>query len=553
MSPGENLRIVPLGGLGEIGKNMMLVETAGEIIAVDAGMMFPEDQMPGVDLVIPDFTYLFERKEKLKALILTHGHEDHIGALPYLLQEIRVPIYGTKLTLGFARNRLEEHTLSWPPEFVEIKPRQSVRFGSVTAEFFRVSHSVADGVGVAFHTPFGIIVHSGDFKVDFTLSYSDSLDFAKLAELGERGVLLLMSDSTNAESKGYTPPEGELNASLRETIAAASGKVLVATFASSIHRIQQIFDICAQVGKRVALLGRSMETNVAMAKELGYLRFDESVLVPPEKVTSHGRNRVVILTTGSQGEPMSALARIANGKYKSFDVERGDTVIISASIIPGNERVVTRIINALFRKGASVIYEGFEELHVSGHASQEELKLLLALTRPRYFIPIHGEFRHLIHHSNLARQMGIAEENIIIAEDGDVIGIDGKGISIADRVPAGHVFIAGKSVGDIETTILKDRSKLSADGIIIAVIPVSIEAHTFLPPELYSRGFLNPKNADDLLSGAKDVAFRCVREFQREKAIGWDSLKASVRRELKGYFFKETARFPMIVPIVIEV
>jgi ribonuclease J len=553
MASGENLRIVPLGGLGEIGKNMMLVETAREILAVDAGMMFPEDQMPGVDLVIPDFTYLFERKEKLRAVILTHGHEDHIGALPYLLQEIRAPVYGTKLTLGFARNRLEEHTLPWQPEFVEINPRQSVRFGDVAAEFFRVSHSVADGIGVAFHTPFGIVVHSGDFKVDFTLSYSDSLDFSKLAELGERGVLLLMSDSTNAESKGYTPPEGELNASLRETIAGAAGKVLVATFASSIHRIQQIFDICAQVQKRVALLGRSMETNVAMARELGYLRFDESVLISPEKVTSHGRNRVVILTTGSQGEPMSALARIANGKYKSFDVERGDTVIISASIIPGNERVVTRIINALFKKGASVIYEGFEDLHVSGHASQEELKLLMALTRPRYFVPIHGEFRHLIHHSNLARQMGIAEENIIIAEDGDVIGIDEKGIAITDRVPAGHVFISGKSVGDIETTILKDRSKLSEDGIIIAVIPVSMEAHTFLQPELYSRGFLNPKNADDLLNGARDVAFRCVREYQRDKAIGWDSLKASVRRELKGYFFKETARFPMIVPIVIEV
>jgi ribonuclease J len=553
MAPGERIRIIPLGGLGEIGKNMMLVETADQILAVDAGMMFPEDQMPGVDLVIPDFTYLFERKEKVKAVILTHGHEDHIGALPYLLQEIRAPVYGTKLTLGFARNRLEEHTLPWQPEFVEITPRQSVRFGDLSAEFFRVSHSVADGIGVAFHTPFGIVVHSGDFKVDFTLKYSDSLDFSKLAELGERGVLLLMSDSTNAESKGYTPPEGELNASLREIIAGSGGKVLVATFASSIHRIQQIFDICAQVGKKVALLGRSMEKNIAMARELGYLRCEESSLVPAEKVASYGRNRVVILTTGSQGEPMSALARIANGKYKSFDVEKGDAVVLSASIIPGNERVVTRIINALFRKGASVTYEGFEDLHVSGHASQEELKLLMALTRPKYFIPIHGEFRHLIHHSNLARLMGVAEQNVLVAEDGDVIEVDAAGVAIRDKVPAGHVFIAGKSVGDIETTILKDRSKLSADGIIIAVVPVSLEAHTFMQPELYSRGFLSPRSSDDLMARARDIAFRCVREHRPDRNTGWDALKGSIRKELKSFFFKETARFPMIVPIVIEV
>jgi ribonuclease J len=553
MGAGGQLRVIPLGGLGEIGKNMMLVESDDTIIIVDAGMMFPEEQMPGVDLVIPDFSYLVDKKRKVKALILTHGHEDHIGALPYLLQVINVPVYGTKLTLGFAKNRLEGHSLPFRPEFVEVTPRQQISFGGLGAEFFRVCHSVPDGIGIAFHTPYGIIVHSGDFKIDFTPAYSDFMDFYKLAELGEKGVLLLMADSTNAENEGYTPSEGKLSTTLKETIAGSPGKVLVTTFASSIHRIQQIFDICVQVEKKVALLGKSMEKNVAMAKSLGYLRFPESVLISPEKVISYGRGRVVVLTTGSQGEPMSALSRVASGKYKAFDVEKGDTVIISASIIPGNERIVTRIINSLFRKGASVIYEGFEDLHVSGHASREELKLLMAITKPRYVLPIHGEFRHLVHHSNLAKQMGIKEERVIIAEDGDVIGIDANGISIVDRVPAGHVFIDGKGVGDVETTVLRDREKLSADGILVAVVPIGMDSKEFLPPEIFTRGFLNPKIADDLINSAKDLVFQFVRQYPRDRGIGWDGLRNGLRRELKSFFFKETARSPMIVPIIIEV
>ena len=552
MRETENIRIIPLGGLGEIGKNMMLIEYQDSIIIVDSGMMFPEDQMPGIDFVIPDFSYIAERRNKVKALLLTHGHEDHIGALPYLLKEINVPVYGTRLTIGFARNRLEEHTFTDRPVFIEIRPREKISFGAISAEFFRVCHSVADGVGIAFHTPHGIIIHSGDFKIDFTPVYDDTFDFRKLSEFGEKGVILLMSDSTNAENKGYTPSESKLNDSLFETITGSDGKVLVALFASNIQRIQQIFDICFRAEKKVAVLGMSMEKNIAMAKDLGYLKFKESILISPEKVNSYKSNRVVVLTTGSQGEPMSALSRIAASKYKSFDIEKGDTVILSASIIPGNEKTVSRIVNILFRKGASVLYEGFEDLHVSGHAFQEELKLFIAITKPKYFIPIHGEFRHLIHHSNLAKQVGVEEKNIIIAEDGDVININESGIAIVDKVAAGHVYIDGKSIGDVESTILRERHKISEDGIIIVIIPIGVEDSSILHPEIISRGFVYSIEAE-IFTEAKDIVFDMVRKHIRDKTNDRLVLKNRVKKALKNYFFKKTAQSPLIVPVIIEV
>ncbi len=552
MRETENIRIIPLGGLGEIGKNMMLIEYQDSIIIVDAGMMFPEDQMPGIDFVIPDFSYITERRNKVKALLLTHGHEDHIGALPYLLKEVNVPVYGTRLTIGFARNRLEEHTFTDKPVFIEIKPREKVSFGAISAEFFRVCHSVADGVGIAFHTPHGIIIHSGDFKIDFTPVSDDTFDFRKLSEFGEKGVLLLMSDSTNAENKGYTPSESKLNDSLFETITGSDGKVLVALFASNIHRMQQIFDICSRAEKKVAVLGMSMEKNIAMAKDLGYLKYKESILISPEKVNSYKSNKIVVLTTGSQGEPMSALSRIAASKYKSFDIEKGDTVILSASIIPGNEKTVSRIVNVLFRKGASVLYEGFEDLHVSGHASQEELKLIIAITKPKYFIPIHGEFRHLIHHSNLAKQVGVEEKNIIIAEDGDVININESGIAIDDKVTAGHVYIDGKSIGDVESTILRERHKISEDGIIIVIIPIGVEDSSILHPEIISRGFVYSIEAE-IFTEAKDIVFDMARKYIRDKTNDRLVLINRVKKALKNYFFKKTAQSPLIVPVVIEV
>lgn len=555
MSSKERIQIIPLGGLGEIGKNMMILEHGDTGIIIDAGMMFPGYQMHGIDFVIPDFSYIIENRSRIQALILTHGHEDHIGALPYLIREINVPIYGTKLTLGFARNRLAEHSFPYEPHLIEIFPRQSVKFGQITAEFFRVCHSVADGVGIAFHTPLGTIIHSGDFKVDFTPVHNDYLDLQKLAELGEKGILLLMADSTNSENAGYTPSERELSHSLLETITSSEGKVLVATFASNIYRIQQIFDICNKVKKKVAIVGMSMERNISMAKDLGYLEFEQSLLIPPEKVKSYGRKKIVILTTGSQGEPMSALSRIANNRYKSFEVERGDTVILSSSIIPGNEQTVSKIVNSFFKKGASVYYEGFEDLHVSGHASREELKLLLSVTKPKYFIPIHGEMRHLIHHSNLAKQMGIREENIIIAGDGDVIRIDEKGVAISNCVAAGNVYIDGKNVGEIEHTILKDRQRLSRDGIVIVVVTITNEKEGvgLLDPEITSKGFVYSDESEDLFNNAKMRVLNMVKQYLKEMNADLDHLKDLIKAELGSYFKRETGINPIVLPIIIEV
>jgi ribonuclease J len=552
MHNGE-IRIIPLGGLGEIGKNMMLVEYGDAMLIIDAGMMFPDENLPGIDFTIPDFSYVLEKRDRVEAILLTHGHEDHIGSLPYLLKEIRAPIYGTKLTVGFARNRLEEHNLSWEPEFIEIKPREKVSFGDITAEFFRVCHSVADGVGIGFHTPFGLIVHSGDFKFDFNPIYDHHFDFYKIAEFGEQGVLLLMSDSTNAEHKGYTPSERELRGPLFDAISSASGRVLVATFASNVHRIQQILDVCGRAGKKICILGRSMEKNVSMARELGYLEFDDSLLLTPDKVTSHKRNNVVLLTTGSQGEPMSALSRIAKSLHPQMHIESGDTVILSASIIPGNEKTVSRVVNSLFRKGAHVIYEGFEDLHVSGHASREELKLLMAIVRPRYFLPIHGEFKHLMHHADIAKEMGIDERNIILAEDGDVITVNENGVSLNGVVNTGSVYINGRSIGDIESAVIHDRHRLAEEGILIVVIPISLENHGVMPPEIYSQGFIHPRDSEELLERAKDFVFEDIREHLKRGAFDHEELKSSVTSVLKRFFVKEMSRSPIIVPFIVEV
>jgi len=552
MEEKNKIQIIPLGGLGEIGKNMMLLEWEDGILVIDAGIMFPEEQMPGIDFLIPDFSYLIKNREKLKGIILTHGHEDHIGAMPYLLKEVRTPIFGTKLTLGFVRNRLEEHYLNYKPEFKEIVPRNTISFGKVKCEFFQVCHSVADCVGIAFYTPFGIIVHTGDFKIDFTPLYGNYFDFHKLAEYGEKGVILLMADSTNVENEGYTPSESKLSSSLKSTIITSKGKIMVATFASNIYRIQQVLEICQEAGKRVAVLGRSMEKNITLAKELGYLHFNERILIPPEMIRNTDRNKVVALTTGSQGEPMSALWRIAEGKNRYIEIEHGDTVILSSSVIPGNEKTVSRIINLLFRKGAMVFYEGFEDLHVSGHASQEELKLVMSIIRPEYFIPIHGEFRHLVHHSNLARQMGIKEEKILIAEDGDIISIDENGVTLDGKIPAGHIYIDGKSVGEIGGDVLKDRHRLSEGGIVIVVLPVTREDNGILQPEIFSRGFSERSVGEELFKKAKDIVFDIMKKSMEEKNFNWNNIKRKAQSELRALFLKEISRSPVIVPIIIE-
>jgi len=551
------IRIIPLGGLGEIGKNMMVLEFKETIVVVDSGIMFPGERMNGIDFIIPDFSYLMERRHKIRGILLTHGHEDHIGALPYLLKEISAPVYGTRLTLGFARNRLEDHDLPSEPEFIEIKPRQCINFGEITAEFFSVFHSIADGVGIAFHTPFGTIVHSGDFKIDYTHIDDSQFDFYKLAEYGENGVLLLMSDSTNSEHGGYTPSEFALNESLREAISEAEGKVLVATFASSTHRIQQVFDAALHAGRKIAILGRRMETNISMAKDLGYLQFDESIVIPPDRIKSVRPNEVIVLTTGSQGEPMSALSKIAMGKHGMLEIEKGDKVIISASVIPGNEKTVSRIVDCLYRRGARVIYEGFRQIHVSGHASQEELKLLMAITRPRYFIPIHGEFRQLINHAALARQIGMKEDRILVVEDGDVVRIDKEGIGIESRLEIQNVCIDGKDIGGIEAPALTDRNRLSEGGVVVVVIPITLEDSGIMEPEIFSKGFVFSEDPDTLFGKAKDIAFRevriCVREENAGSGRDTGRMKKVVTDSLRDYFFRETAKRPVIVPIVIEV
>jgi ribonuclease J len=548
----DEVRIIPLGGVGEIGKNMMVIEYQDTILIVDAGIMFPGERIKGVDFIIPDFSYVFERKQKVRGILLTHGHEDHIGALPYLLSEIEAPVYGTKLTLGFARNRIEEHNLSHEPSYNEIRPRQRIDFDAITVEFFSVFHSIADGVGLAFHTPYGTIVHSGDFKIDYTHIYDTPFDFYKLAELGEKGVLLLLSDSTNAENEGYTPSEIALTESLREAISAADGKVLVATFASSTHRIQQVFDAALRTGRKIAILGRRMENSITMARSLGYLTFDETIVIPPERISRCRPDEVVILTTGSQGEPMSALSKIANGKHGLLSIEEGDTVIISASVIPGNERTVSEIVNSLYRRGASVIYEGFRQIHVSGHASQEELKLLMTITKPKYFIPIHGELRQLISHSLLARQIGMKEENILVIEDGDVISIDGDGIKLEGRISLNNVCIDGKGVGGIEAPALDDRNRLSESGVVVVVIPITIEDSGIMEPEIFSKGFIFTEDDEFLFDKAKDLVLKAVRTCVRERGPTTTYLKKAVSDCLSNYFFEKTAKNPVIVPIIIE-
>jgi ribonuclease J len=549
--PSGSVRLIPLGGIGEIGKNMLVVEDDRSMVVVDAGITFPREQMPGVDLVAPDFSYVLERREKLRGVVLTHGHEDHIGALPFLLREVQAPVYGTRLTLGFARNRLEEHVIPHPVRFEEITPRQELRFGDLRLEFFRVCHSVADGVGFALHTPGGTVLHTGDFKIDFTPVHGHRMDFYKIAEYGERGVLLLMSDSTNAESKGYTPSERELRGLLFDTLANAGGRVIISTFASNIHRIQQMFEVCARTGKKVCVLGRSMERNVSLARELGHLRFSEDLLVPLERVRSYPRPQVLLLTTGTQGEPMSALAQIAADRHKQVSVERGDTVILSASIIPGNERTVSDIVNSLFNRGAYVYYEGFEDLHVSGHASREELKLMIALARPAYFIPVHGELRHLMHHSTLAKEMGIQEQNIILARNGDVIEVQDGRVLVTGRIGVGSTCVNGKAPPAWGGPT-SERFRIAQDGILIVVVPVTREDGGIMEPEISTRGMAPADRPEELVSRARGVALDAARRCLSRHGVNTGQLKGELRVALEEYLHRETSRRPVVVPIVVE-
>ena len=548
------LRVIPLGGLGEIGKNMMAVEYGESILVIDAGVMFPENDMLGIDLVIPDFGYLLDKRDKVKGIFITHGHEDHTGALPYLLKEIPAPIYASQLTRGLIEVKLKRSGLRDVPVHT-VAPNDEITLGPFRVEFFQVNHSIPDGMGVAIHTPVGLIVHSGDFKFDHTPAGGVTTDFAKLARLGADGVLLLMSDSTNTESPGFTPSEKVVEDAFDDVFREAAGRVIVATFASLISRIQQVINCAARHNRRVAVVGRSMIDNMRIAQDLGYLDIPPKVLIKVAELDHFAPGEVVILATGSQGEPSSALARIARGERGSVQIMPGDTVIISADPIPGNEELVHRIINRLFQRGANVVYSRIARVHVSGHASQEEEKLLLDLIKPRYFIPVHGELRHLHQHARLAREMGIPADHVFVIENGQVVEFSAeRGAHIAERIPGGYVFVDGSGVGDIGPAVLRDREALARDGFVVAVVHVDLHAGTLLEdPELISHGFVYRKGAEGLM----DTAGARLKEVLERKIAAEGPLPKIqavqlVRDTLAELFHGETRRRPMIIPVVVE-
>jgi ribonuclease J len=551
--PENSLLVIPLGGLEEIGLNMTVFQYAGDLIIVDAGLMFPEDDMLGVDFVIPDFSYVLENREKVRGIVLTHGHEDHTGALPFLLRELKVPVYGTLLTLALVREKLVEHELT-DISLVPVKPREIISLGRFDVEFIRVTHSIVDGVGLGIRTPLGNIIHTGDFKLDPTPVDGQLMDFHKFSEYGENGTLLMLSDSTNAEKGGFTFSEKEVRRAFDDIFAKAKGRIIIATFASNIHRIQQAIDVAVQCGRRVIMCGRSMVCNSQIALELGYLKMPEHTWVRLEDLKSLHDEEVVIITTGSQGEPMSVLSRIATDEHKQIKVKAGDTVILSAKVIPGNERSIGRIINHLMRRGADVIYEKVSDIHVSGHASKEELKLMINLVRPRYFMPIHGEYRHLSYHARLAEKSGIPKENIFIMEDGVVLEVDSEGVRKNGKVNSGRVFIDGKDAGGVEDIVLRDRRRLAHDGIVIVLVGIEKLTRKIISgPEIISRGFIFEDASQDIISEVRGLMAASLSEFSDDVLADTAVVQTKLRSILKKYLRNTMDRRPMIMPIIMEV
>ncbi len=549
----EPLRIIPLGGLGEFGLNMMLLEYGDSAIAVDCGLMFPGADLLGIDLVIPDVSYLLERRDKLKAIVLTHAHEDHVGALPYILKHLSVPIFGTRLTLGLLENKLKEHDLSDDADIREITAGEPWDIAPFQIEGIRVTHSLMDCLALAIETPIGTVIHTGDFKIDNTPMEGEMFDFQRFAAYGEKGVLLLMSDSTNVERSGYTPSEREVGGNLEQIIEHSAGKVLVSTFSSSIPRIQQVVDISERFGRRVVLSGRSMIRNSQVASELGYLRLPRNFMIENERWQNLPPHHVTFLTTGSQGEPLSVLHRVALNDHKTIKVEPGDTVILSSKFIPGNEKTISNLINHLYRRGAEVHYEKVSEIHVSGHASQEELKTMLQLTRPRYFVPIHGEYRHLVKHRRLAQNVGVPEENCFILEDGDVLELTAHTAQKATPVAVGRVFVDGKGIGDVGDVVIRDRRHLSEDGMVLAVMAIHQQTGELVAgPDLISRGFMRAEEGEEILEQARKVVLDTLSEINRETRTDPPELQEEVRKALRRYFRKRLERHPVVLPYIIE-
>ena len=548
------VKIIPLGGVNEIGKNLTAIEYKNDIVVIDCGLKFPDEDMFGIDLVIPDITYLIKNKEKVSGIFLTHGHEDHIGALPYVLKQLNVPVYGTKLTLGIVETKLKEHGLLSTTELVRVKPRDVIRLNSVSVEFIKTNHSIADSVAIAVHTPLGVVLHTGDFKVDYTPIDGEPMDFARFAELGKKGVLAMMADSTNVEKPGYTKSEKIVGESLIRIFGKTKGRIIIATFASNIHRIQQIIQAASVYGRKVAVSGRSMENIMNVAIELGYIEVDDNTLVSIDQINKYNNDQVVIITTGSQGEPMSALSRMAASEHRKVNIVEGDTIIISATPIPGNEKLVSKVVNQLFKKGAEVIYDSAENIHVSGHACQEELKLMQTLVKPRHFIPVHGEYRHLKQHGELAIKLGLDSKNVVIPEVGDIIEVTRNGIKKNGTVISGQIFVDGLGVGDVGNIVLRDRKHLSQDGILTVVVTLSKETKTIVAgPDIISRGFVYVRESEGLIDEAREIVRNTLLDFEEKSITDWATLKSNVRDELRSYLYDKTKRKPMILPIIMEI
>lgn len=549
------VRIIPLGGLNEIGKNMTVIECSNDMFIIDCGLAFPDTEMPGVDIVIPDFTYVERNKEKLRGIVLTHGHEDHIGGLAYLLKKVNVPVYGTKLTLGLVEGKLKEHGLHGKVNLNVVAHKKTVRMGCMAVEFIRVNHSIPDAVGMAVHTPAGIIVHTGDFKIDYSPINGEIIDLTRFGELGSKGVLALMADSTNAERPGYTQSERKVGESFEKLFSSAEGKrIIIATFSSNIHRIQQIVNCAEKYGRKVAVFGRSMINVITTAIELGYLDIPKGILIDIEMMNKYDDSEIILITTGSQGEPMSALTRMAMNDHKKVNITPMDFIIISATPIPGNEKFVTRVVNELMKSGATVVYEAMYEVHVSGHACQEELKLIQALTKPKFFIPVHGEYKHLKKHASLARELGMDKENIIIGENGNVIETDGVKMNVVSQVPSGRVLVDGLGVGDVGSIVLRDRKHLAQDGLIIVVVGIEKSSNAVVSgPEIISRGFVYVRESEELIDNARHLLASTLATCSIQDFREWNSIKTRLRDALSDYIYEKTKRSPMILPIIMEI
>jgi len=549
----SKLKIIPLGGLSEIGKNMMAIQYENDIMIIDAGLMFPGEEMLGIDLVIPDISYLMENKEKIRGIVITHGHEDHIGALPYLLPQLEVPVYSTKLPHGLISVKLKERKALDGAKLNAVSYGQQLSLGRFRVELFPVCHSIPDAAGLIIHTPLGIIVHSGDFKLDYTPVYGKPTDLSRLAQLGAQGVLLLLSDSTYSELPGYTPSERIVGETLDQVMAQAPGRVIVTTFSSLVSRIQQVIDAAARHNRRVFVVGRSMTDIVKMTLELGYLKAPDGILANIDQLKKMPRDKVVLVTTGSQGEPTSALVRIANKDHRHVHIVKGDTVVLSATAVPGNEALINRTVDALFRQGAQVLYDKVAKVHVHGHGSQEELKLLLNLVRPKFFIPVHGEYRHLSLHAQLAESVGIPQSNIFVLEDGDVLELGPDGGKVTGKVSSGNVYVDGLSVGDIGSVVLRNRRMLSRDGIVVVIIAINRQTGKLVGrPDIVSRGFVDTRESKDMMEESRDLVAKSF-DHSGARPADWDFINTKVRDILNRFYYDQTKRRPMILPVVVKV